>query len=172
MEQKINQQFFDTIRKAQAAGEPVARYKKAITGRVAVTMIDQFSGMPVDRILSGNLGDPNVILDDISVIMWTDFENEFFRKANRILLERGYLALAEPTEDAVEVSVNEISDEDIMVALNKKYFAVKALLDKFTSPNPAVRMLALAEEMNKPVGTVNKIKERLSELQAIDDGSL
>lgn len=172
MDQRINQQYFDTVRKAQSTGEPIARYKKAIVGCVAVTLIDPFSGSPVDRVLSGDPNDGSVDLDDISVVMWTEFENDFFRKANRVLLEKGFLALADPTEKKVEVSVNEISDEDLIEALNKKYFAVKALLDKFTSPNPVRRMLALAEDMNKSVGTVNRIKEKLSELQAIDEGNL
>ena len=43
---------------------------------------------------------------------------------------------------------------------------VKALLDKFTSVAPVARMLAIAEEMDRPVKTVDAIKSKLAELQA------
>jgi len=165
----FDKSYFDAVRKAQSTGEPVARYKKGIVGGVGLTMIDSFTGQPKDVILIGNINDPKTSIDDISITLWSELEHDYFRKANRVLLEQGYLVLLEAEMEVIEPSVNEVSDEVLKEALGKKYFAVKALLDKFTSPLPVMRMLQIAEDMNKSVGTVNKIKEKLSKLQQVDE---
>lgn len=161
-----NKTFFDTIRAAQAVGEPVALYKKGILGIVCVSVVDPFSGSPKELLLKGNPEDPATDIDDISVVFWTDFEHEYFRRANKPLLEKGYMVPFTKSGPPPEPSVNEVSDEVLKEALEKKFFAVKALLDRFTSPAPVMRMLHMAEDMNKQVGTLNAIKKRLSELQA------
>lgn len=156
--------LFEAYKKAQGTGKPVARYRKAILGKVGVTIIDPIEGKPTDIIIEGNPADPEK-QNDVIITFWTDFEHDFFRRTNKILLSRGYLAICSDDVDEATISVNEVSDEDLREALNKPYFAIKALLDRFTSPAPVLRMLRMAEEMNKPVGTIEKIKERVSELQ-------
>lgn len=161
----VNKILYDSISKAQAGGEPVARYIKAILGQVCVNVIDTFTGLPKDIILKGDPTTCNI--EDIVVTMWTDMENDYFRRINKILITQGYIA---PYSEEIieEMSVNEVEDEVLKEALRKPFFSIKALLDKFTSPVPVMRMLNLAKEMNKPVGTITAITRRLSALQATD----
>jgi len=156
--------YFDAVRKAKAEGNPVAGYIKAIKGVVHINAINTFTGTPETITLKGDPVDPEVDIDDITIFLWTDFEYDFFRKANKTLLEEGIL-VPYTKEVVEEISVNEVSDEVLEEALRKKFFATQALLKKFTSPVPVRRMLYIAERINKPIGTINAIKTRLAELQ-------
>jgi len=164
--QEINSVLYDSISKAQNKGEPVARYIKAIIGQVCVSKINMFTGKPEEIILSGVPGEADI--EDITVTLWTEMENEYFRRANKILLSGGYIA---PYSEEIieEVSVNEVDDEVLRDALEKPFFSIKALMDKFTSPVPIMRILRMAKEMNKSVGTITAIEKRLSALQAVDE---
>ena len=106
----IDKTFFDVVRKAQATGEPVARYKKGIVGRVGLQMIDTFTGKPIDITLTGDITDPNVPIEDITITLWTELEHDYFRRANRILLEQGFLVPFEAEVEVVGASVNEVSE--------------------------------------------------------------
>jgi len=77
------------------------------------------------------------------------------------------LVPAKPPEDKT-VSVNEISDEELTAILEQPFFSLKSFLDKVTSDVPVARALNIAKDMNKAVGTINVITERLSELQRSD----
>lgn len=166
----FDKNFFDTVRKAQAKGEPVATYIKPITAKVAISIIDPFDGRPTDIILKGDPADPEVDEEDIIIELWTDFEHEYFRRANKLQLDRGYIAPF-TKEIKEEISVNEITDEELRDVLGKPYFAWKNQLDEFTSPIPVKRMLKIAEEMNRPIKTINTIKERLSNMQRTNGDS-
>lgn len=164
MMEVTDRDFYDTVRKARAEGDPVARYIKVIKGRLQVRVLDAFAGKPKNMMLKGDPTNPDLDREEIMIICWTDMEDEYFRKSNKELIEKGYMApYSEKVEE--EIAVNEVSDAELEEALSKPFFAAKALLDQFTSPQPVKRMLNIAQEMNKKVGTVNAIKERLSELQ-------
>jgi hypothetical protein len=120
--------------------------------------------------LKGDPVDKSVDIDDITIFLWTQFELDYFRRANKVILAEGILA-PYTKEILVEISINEISDEDLEIALKKKFFAVRALLNKFTSPAPVIRLLHMAEDMNRPVGTISAIQKKLSDLQKIQDGN-
>lgn len=158
----MDKDYFDTVRAAQATGEPVAVYTKGIIGKVGAMVVNPLTGKPEDMILQGVPGKDNP--EDYTITIWTEFEHTYFRKANRILLEGGYLIPAKPLEKE-EVSVNEISDEDLREILSQKFFSLKAFLNKVTSEVPVQRALRMAEEMNKAVGTIDAIKKKLSEMQ-------
>ena len=163
----LNATYYDIVAKARAGGtEPVARYKKAIVGQVCVSIIDPFTGSPLERILKGKEGDQGISEDDITVTLWTEMAHDYFRRANQVLLQAGYITPFNKEVTTAPPSVNEISDEELIEILNKKFFAMKAFLDKVTSPIPVLSLLRLAEDMNRPVGTINAIKEKLSQLQA------
>ena len=165
----LNKSYFDSVRKAQAEGEPLAGYIKGIKGIVHVHTIDTFNGTPIVLTLKGDPTDPTVDIDDVTIFLWTQFELDYFRKANKVILAEGILAPY--NKETIEaISVNEVSDEELEAALKKKFFAVKSLLDKFTSPAPVVRLLHMAEDMNRPVGTISAIQKKLSTLQQIDEG--
>ena len=160
----LDKNYFDSVRRAQAEGDPLAGYIKGIKGIVHVHTIDTFNGTPVVLTLKGDPADKDTDVDDITIFLWTQFELDYFRRANKVILAEGILA---PYTEKVlkEISVNEVSDEELTIALKKKFFATRALLNKFTSPAPVLRMLHIAEDLNKPVGTISAIQKRLSELQ-------
>ena len=164
----LDKTYFDSVRRAQAKGKPLAGYIKGVKGIVHVNAIDTFNGTPTVLTLKGDPADKTVDIDDITIFLWTQFEYDYFRRANKVLLAEGILAPY--TKETVEaISVNEVSDEELETELKKKFFACRALLRKFTSPAPVLRMLHIAEDLNKPVGTINAIKVRLSELQKINE---
>lgn len=160
--------YFEALRKSMEGGIPKATYIKAIVGRVCISMIDPLTGMPTDIHLEGDPSDNKTDIDKITVTLWSDFEFEYFRRANKKLLEIGYLAPY--TKEVVqEISVNEVSDDVLEEALGKPFFSVKALLDRFTAPAPVERLLRMAKDQNKSVGVVGAIEKRLSELQQTFD---
>jgi len=165
----LDKTYFDSVRKAQAEGEPLAGYIKGVKGIVHVNTIDTFNGTPVVLTLKGDPADKSVDIDNITIFLWTQFELDYFRRANKVILAEGLLA-PYTKEVLAEISVNEVSDEELETALKKKFFATRALLNKFTSPAPVLRMLHIAEDLNKPVGTISAIQKRLSELQKIKEG--
>lgn len=154
--------LFDEVRAAMVHGEPIARYRKTTNGKLNVKVLDQISGTPTDMILEGNAdnGDESAILT-----FWLPVEEAYFTRANKYHLAQGMI-VPYFKKDEVVVSPNAITDEELQTALTGRFFQVKSWLDKFTSPVPAERMLAMATSMNKPVGTINAIKTRLAELQA------
>jgi|WetSurMetagenome_2_1015567.scaffolds.fasta_scaffold04344_3 hypothetical protein len=153
--------LFEDIRQAMAHGEPVARYMKTTTGKLNVKILDPITGYPTDMILEGNAanGDEAAIL-----VFWLPVELAYFERANKYHLAKGTLVPLIKREE-VTISPNMVTDEELEAALNSKFFSVKNLLDKFTSPVPAERMLEMATKMNKSIGTINAIKAKVAELQ-------
>lgn len=168
MDDKQSHKFFEVYRRAMEKGDPVARYIKPIVGAVCVSIIDPFSGMPTDVMLIGNPADPDVDREDITVTCWTDYENEWFRSSNRLQLSKGHVA---PYTEKIEqeISINEISDEEIKALLEQPYFAWNTRLEEFTSAVPVRRFLRIATEENRPVRTIEIIQDKLSRLQRGED---
>jgi hypothetical protein len=98
------------------------------------------------------------------IALYTDYDLKFFENRNRDLIEQGLIVPYSPEIEEIQ-RINAVTDEELEKALNKKFFAVKALLDRFTSPIPVDRMLKMAKRMNKTIGIINAIEARLSELQ-------
>ncbi len=146
------------------ANEPYKRYIKAVLSRVAVKILDPISLRESEVILSGDPAkeEQSAILD-----LWTPMEQVYFERSNRQILGEGLVIEYSKSIKPV-TSVNTISDEEIDAALNDRFFTLKNLLDKFTSPAPVSRILAKAQDMNKPVKTIDAIKARLSELQVAE----
>jgi hypothetical protein len=112
-------------------------------------------------------GDPKQKPETAILDLWTAAEDVYFRRTNRNILNEG-LIIDYGEEIDQPLGTNAVSDDELRTVLSGKYFAVKAMLDSFTSPAPAERMLALAEEMDRPVKTIEAIKSRLSELQLLE----
>lgn len=144
------------------ANEPYKRFIKATISRVSVKVLDPISMTATEIILSGDPKKEEVgtILD-----LWTPIEFTYFERNNRIILEEGLLVEFSKSIKPV-ASVNSITDDDIRAALSEKFFTIKNMLGNFTSPAPVQRILEIAEEMDKPVKTIEAIKARLSDLQA------
>jgi hypothetical protein len=141
--------------------EPYKRYIKATLGRVVVKILDPITGQQVEVVLSG---DPKLKEESCILDLWTSTEQTYFERNNKQILGEGLLVDFKESIEAVPTA-NNVTDTQIVDALTGKFFQVKKLLDGFTSTAPVERMLTLAEEMNRPVKTIDAIKGKLAELQ-------
>lgn len=166
---RLTDKLLEEIQARALKGEVQEWYIKTVRSRVAVQVINPFTGEHEDRILNGDITLPDINLDDCMVPLYTDHDTKYFEQTNHILIKKGLLVPYNP-EVEEERLVNAITDEELEEALNKKFFAVKALLDKFTSPVPVERLLRKAKEMNKTHGVITAIETRLAELQELEYG--
>jgi hypothetical protein len=151
---------------AMQDGEPIARYKKTILGRVHVTVLNEFSDEPEEKILMGN-PEKQADLETSSIEVWTPKADSFFRKINRKHFDAGRIVKMKGEKAKVvrEPSPNEITDEEIEELLNSPFLALKARLDKFTDEAPVFRLLNMSRELEKSEKLIKHIEQRLSELQ-------
>jgi hypothetical protein len=154
------------IYSAMQEGKPLRTYVKTILGKVAITVLNPFSGKPEGVILYGNPNDPD-IFEKYSVQVWSPKEDEFFKRMNASHFRSGNLRALEDTElpKPVKRSVNEITDDEIVAVLNKPFLALKNKLDKFSSVAPVYRVLKRAEDMEKSEKILDAIRARLAELE-------
>lgn len=157
-------QIREEIQRKAILGEVQAQYIKACVARLAVQRIDPFTGREETVILKGDVTDPKADKEGFTVSLYTDLDVEWFKRANRVAIERGSLVL-DTTKAREAFLINSISDEEIERILSEPFFTLKSKLDKFTSPVPVDRILRKAKLMNKTIGTVNAIEKRLAELQ-------
>ena len=157
-------QIREEIQRRAISGEVKEQYIKACVGRLAIQRIDPFTGREETVILKGDITDPKVDKDEITVLLYTDLDAQWFKRANKKLIERGLL-VPDTTKIRESLIINSISDNEIEKVLSEPFFSLKAKLDKFTTPTPVDRILRKAKLMNKTVGTINAIEKRLAELQ-------
>ena len=74
----------------------------------------------------------------------------------------------EPGELEID-TLNQIRDEEIEEVLLKPFLALKNKLETFTSTVPVRRFLIMAEKMNRPIKTLDHIKQVLSEMETEPD---
>jgi len=156
-DEKIRQAYLESMEEDKP---PFASYVKTIVGSVVVRYLNPIRMIPEEKVLVGIPGEADE--DDIVIKVWSAAEDVYLRKNNKMHFEAG--RLIPYTKEQKEVTtVNQISDEDIEEILLRPFFTLKNKLDEFTSPVPIRRFLAAAERMNRPIGTINYIKETLSE---------
>lgn len=143
---------------------PIAIYKKTTVGKVGVIVFNPYTRKPEERILKGDPRDPTRNIENEIVKIFTKDADLYFRNANKTLFERGLIAPHTTELTGVDMG-NAISDEEIDEILSQPNFTLEARLKKFTSPVPVERLHVRALELNRPVKTIEKIKERISELQ-------
>jgi hypothetical protein len=153
----------DVLEAMQANKPPFAAYKKTILGQVAIKYLDPIRMRVEETVLKG---DPNKPEDEENCIfkVWSVAEDVYFKRHNRFHLNKGELVPWE-FKELEAPTVNQISDEEIELILQKPFFALKNKLQEFDSPIPVRRFLLMAEKMNRPVNTCNYIKQRLEELE-------
>lgn len=162
----MNSRFLsDEARLAIEENKPVAQYRKATIGKILVKLVDPLTGEEIQKVIEG---EPAV--NKCLIPVWSNFEDTYFRRNNEYHFQMGNIIKNDISTIPEAPTVNDISDEEIKSALSDKFFTVKNILDKLTSPTPVHRMLAMAEEMNRPVGTVNAIKAKLAKLQSEEYG--
>lgn len=141
---------------AMQTGEPIARFKKTIVGKVHVVALNPFSGMPEGILLEGN--------DDKSYIEIYDTKAlAFFKKLNKPHFDAGRLQEMKSVP-TLQVSPNVISDEEIDTLLTGQFMTLKHRVDKFTSTAPLLRILNRARELDKSERLINFLEKRMADL--------
>jgi hypothetical protein len=153
---------------AMQTGFPYKMYKKTILGKVAITVLNPFSGQPEGVILQGDPASPQD-QEKITVNVWNAKEDVFFKRLNKTHFDAGNLtevSVPRP-EQIVEAprSVNDITDEEIFELLSKPFLALKNKLNKFTTSAPVSRILREAEALEKSEKILNVLRARISELE-------
>lgn len=146
---------------AMQEGEPLARFRKTILGKVHVLALDPFLGEPTELLLEG---DPNKGQPESFIELWSQKELSFFQRVNRKHFEAGRLVEMGKVPEA-PVSPNQITDEEIDEILGKPFLALDKKLEKFTSTAPISRFLDRARELEKSEKVIKRITEALQLLE-------
>ena len=159
-----DEQIRQQVLAAMKEEAPLATYRKATMGRVLVKYLDPIRLIPLEKVLNGSAEDGKSDEDSYTISVWSEAEERYFQSANKTHFKNGTLI---PHTAVVQGSytVNQISDESIEEILTKPFFTLQAKLKEFTSPIPVRRMLAAAEKLNRPVRTIEYLKETLAQME-------
>lgn len=137
-------------------------FRKAIRGTVAGRVLNK-KGDKEEFILIGNPQD-EANQEDITVKIFDADAEEYFKKANKNSIIKGYLIEIGDYEMTLD-EVNSVSDGFLKDLLKQHTATMKKRVNEFTSPIPVHRILEMAKEENKPVKTVQFLENVLSTLQ-------
>ena len=141
------------IYSAMQTEKPYKTYKKTILGQVAIRVLDPFTDKAIIQIMKG---DPSKNDEGCLIDVWSTKEDVFMKRQNPNHFSRGTLIpfkrkeVYAPTEEEV---MNSLSDDELVELLKSQWFKLQASISKMTSPAPLYRLLALAEEMERPEKT-------------------
>ena len=161
-DESIRQDIYEAL---QENKPPYKIYKKTIMARVLVRYLDPIRLIPAEVVLNGDPETGDV--EDLVIKVWSAAEDIYLRRNNKIHLQDGTLIEFSGVEEDIP-TVNQIDDAEIESILLQPFFALKNKLDEFTSSVPIRRFLLKAEQLNRPVRTVEYIKEALSAMEQVD----
>lgn len=149
---------------AMHGGKPLKSYIKTILGKTFVQVWDSFIGQPSGLLL---YGDPRK-RDETSILdIWSEQEDVFFRRMNRVDLEKGILIEFKREENIEpENRLETSSDEELRTLINSKFFTIQHALNATDSIALLFRLKSLSEEMEKSDKIIRAIDARISEIQA------
>ena len=157
-------QVSNEIFSAMVGGKPIKTYIKTILGRVYVTTLNMITGTPTPEgvILDGDpkKKEPGAMFD-----VFSEQEDYFFKKMNKLHFDEGVLIEYSKTETPTERTIEQFTDEELKALITKPFLALKNTLNSTKSVATLFRILTLAEEMDKSKKTIDAIKSRLSEAQ-------
>jgi hypothetical protein len=156
------------IYSAMIGGRPYRTYAKTILGRVYVTTLGMLTGTPTPEgvILSG---DPRKKEPETMIDVWSEQEDYFFKKMNRRHFDQGILIEYQRVETPRERTIEEFSDEELKVLINKPFLALQHTLNKTTSVATLFRIQSIASELEKSEKVMRAIESRLSEVQQLSE---
>lgn len=153
------------IMAAQEKGEPLRVYRKAITGKVGVRVLNPFSGEPAELII---YGDPaKTPAAELEVSLWTPTEVRYFETYNRGLIQSGALVVVNKRSEISVNKANALDDDALRDLVTSPFLRLKKYLSEITSETTLQRALAIAEEENRSAKVLSLIKERLAEVQQV-----
>jgi len=138
-------------------------WKKSIKGSVGGRMLNK-RGDQDEFLLKGNPTNPEADIDGMVVEVFDEEAEKYFKKANKAAIVNGYLIeIGEYTTELDEV--NAVTDGYLIDLLKKSFSKMKPRVDKFTSPVPVKRLLEFAERENKPIKTIEYLKQLINTLE-------
>jgi hypothetical protein len=171
MEDRENVFMSSDMYAAMQTGKPYKVYKKTILAKVFVQVLNPFDGKPEGILLQGNPLNNN---EGCFVKLWSEKENQFFKRLNKKHLKNGYLVPYEvkkfmnKEQESDVVDYSSFTEDDIEGIVNSRFLALRAHLNKVDAEAHVIRLLTKAQELNKTSGIMNAIEARLAELQSFD----
>lgn len=139
-------------------------WKKAIRGAVGGRMINK-RGDEDEFLLKGDPTNPDADVDAMVVEIFDEDAEKYFKKTNKSTIVNGYLI--EIGDHSISLDeINAVSDGYLKDLLKRPPSKMRPRVDKFTSPIPVQRLLELAEAENKPVKTIEYLKDTISKLES------
>lgn len=139
-------------------------YRKAIKGSVGGRqLIKRGDGyVEAEFLLQGDpaIADP----DDITLEIADEECEKYFTKYNKPAIQNGYLIEVADYVQSVD-STNAVGDGYLKDLLKMPFQKMVKEVKAFTSPVPVYRLLAFAEEDNKPIKTIEFLRETASSLE-------
>jgi hypothetical protein len=147
-------------------GKPLKTYKKTILGKVSCTVLNPFNNEVEGIILHGDprKNDVNSMID-----VWNEMQDVFFRRKNKVHLEKGVLIPFVKPENIEELKPEpfaDASDEQLVEILNSRYLSLLSSLNKCTTEAVLFRLIDKARELEKSEKIINTLNARLAEIQS------
>lgn len=148
--------------------EPLAIYKKVCIGKISVRVINPYTEEIEDVILFGDPNSKKTSWNDITISVWSNKEDSFFKSVNKYHFQKGNIIKVEKEKKTPEINYNALSDAELDDILSKPFYTLKNALPKMTSSTVTIRLLNRALDLEKSEKITTAIKERLSEIQATE----
>ena len=138
-------------------------WRKAIKGSVGGRKLNK-KGDIEEFLLKGDPTDPEGDIDAVTIELYDEEDEKYFKKGNKSAIKQGYLI--EISEHTLELDeTNAVSDGYLKDLLKRPLSKMKPAVEKFTSPVPVHRLLQLAEVADKPINTINYLKGVIANLE-------
>lgn len=153
---------------AMQEDKPVAIYRKTILGKVAVSVINPFSGNPEVILLEGNPKDKEN--DSCYVKLYSSDHLLFFERMNKRLIQAGYVirddSFLDKSEEKQEAKpFEQYTDDEFAELLDKPFPYIAKVISKINNPIVMRRILEVAREVNKSNKIISTLETRLAELE-------
>lgn len=147
---------------AMQTGSPYRTYKKAILGKVYLTILDPFSLKPDGIILFGNPrnNDKNCFFS-----VWSVQEDVFLRKVNEVHFEKGTIVEWSTEQKEGKKQYSAYTEAEVTDIVNSHYVKLQSVLNTIDSEAFLIRLLNKAEDLEKSEKITTRIQARLAELQ-------
>lgn len=146
---------------AMQGGSPFASYRKTIVGKVYVTVLNPFTGVPEGLVLFGDSNNVDAVVD-----VWTEKEDLFFKRMNRRHFEVGnIIPFTKPVDKPAEKTIEQFSDDELRTVVNQRFYSLQKTLQEVKTEAVLLRMLDIARQEEKSEKIITIITSRLSDVQ-------
>jgi hypothetical protein len=138
-------------------------WKKAIKGNVGGRTLNKKGG-ETEFVLKGDPSDPSADKDNLTVEIFDADAEKYFKRYNKSAIRNGYIIAIGDHVIELDES-NAVGDGYLKDLLKQPFTKMKKRVDEFTSSIPVHRLLEFAETDNKPIKTVNYLRDVIKKLE-------